>query len=62
MELGTALVGTPKTVLAQIEKVREQTQLGNFVAMLQFGTLNNELTRRNQALFASEVMPHLQAL
>ena len=62
MELGTVLVGTPKTVLAQIEKVREQTQLGNFVAMLQFGTLNNELTRRNQALFASEVMPHLQAL
>ena len=62
MELGTVLVGTPKTVLAQIEKVREQTQLGNFVAMLQFGTLNNELTRRNQAMFASEVMPHLQAL
>jgi alkanesulfonate monooxygenase SsuD/methylene tetrahydromethanopterin reductase-like flavin-dependent oxidoreductase (luciferase family) len=62
MELGTALVGTPKTVLAQIEKVREQTQLGNFVAMLQFGTLNNELTRRNQVMFASEVMPHLQAL
>jgi hypothetical protein len=30
--------------------------------MLQFGTLNNELTRRNQAMFASEVMTHLQAL
>ena len=28
--------------------------------MLQFGTLSDELTRRNMEMFASEVMPHLQ--
>jgi hypothetical protein len=28
--------------------------------MLQFGTLSDELTRRNMEMFASEVMPHLK--
>lgn len=60
MELGTVVVGTPKSVLAQIEQVREKTDLGTFVSMLQFGTLSDELTRRNQELFAAEVMPHLK--
>ncbi len=60
MEVGTVVVGTPKSVLAQIEQVREKTQFGIFVSMLQFGTLSNEKTRRNQELFAAEVMPQLQ--
>jgi hypothetical protein len=30
------------------------------VALLQFGVLSNELTRRNMDLFATEVMPHLR--
>ncbi|MCL2429188.1 MAG: LLM class flavin-dependent oxidoreductase [Alphaproteobacteria bacterium] len=60
MELGTALVGTPRSVLAQIEEVRERTRFGNFVAMLQFGTLSDEKTRRNQELFAAEVLPALR--
>jgi alkanesulfonate monooxygenase SsuD/methylene tetrahydromethanopterin reductase-like flavin-dependent oxidoreductase (luciferase family) len=60
MEIGTVLVGTPKSVLAQIEQVREKTDFGSFVSMLQFGTLSNEMTRRNQELFAAEVMPHLK--
>jgi hypothetical protein len=28
--------------------------------MLQFGTLPDDLTRRNMEMFASEVMPHLR--
>ena len=28
--------------------------------MLQFGVLNDELTKRNMEMFASEVMPHLR--
>ena len=60
MELGTAVIGTPKTVRARLERMRERTDLGLFVPLLQFGTLNNELTKRNMELFASEVMPHLQ--
>jgi alkanesulfonate monooxygenase SsuD/methylene tetrahydromethanopterin reductase-like flavin-dependent oxidoreductase (luciferase family) len=62
MELGTVLVGTPKSILSQIEQVKEKTNLGNFVSMLQFGTLSNELTQRNQAMFASEIMPKLQRM
>ena len=62
MELGTVLVGTPETILNQIEQVKEKTNLGNFVSMLQFGTLSNELTQRNQARFASDIMPKLQKM
>lgn len=60
MQLGTAVVGTPKTVRERIEKVRDATGLGVFVPLLQFGTLDNQKTRRNMEMFASEVMPHLQ--
>ena len=62
MELGTVLVGTPETILNQIEQVKEKTNLGNFVSMLQFGTLSNELTQRNQSRFASDIMPKLQKM
>ncbi len=62
MELGTVLVGTPETIVQQIKEVKEKTNLGNFVSMLQFGTLSNELTQRNQARFASDVMPILQKM
>ena len=29
------------------------------VALLQFGMLTDELTRRNMGMFAADVMPHL---
>ena len=60
VESGTALIGSPKTVLAGIERMRERTGFGILVALLQFGVLSDELTRRNMDLFASEVMPHLR--
>jgi alkanesulfonate monooxygenase SsuD/methylene tetrahydromethanopterin reductase-like flavin-dependent oxidoreductase (luciferase family) len=60
--LGTVLVGTPETIVQQIKEVKEKTNLGNFVSMLQFGTLSNELTQRNQARFAADVMPSLQKM
>jgi hypothetical protein len=31
------------------------------VALLQFGILSDELTRRNMDMFAAEVMPHLRS-
>ena len=62
MELGTVLVGTPETIVQQIKEVKEKTNLGNFVSMLQFGTMSNELTQRNQARFAADVMPSLQKM
>ena len=54
------VIGSPKTVLAGIEKMRERTGFGILVALLQFGILNDELTRRNMDLFAAEVMPKLR--
>ncbi|VCU71883.1 Alkanal monooxygenase alpha chain [Pigmentiphaga humi] len=62
IDQGTAIVGSPKTVLEKIRAVQSETGLGNFVAMLQFGTLGNEPAWRNQRLFASEVLPALKAL
>jgi alkanesulfonate monooxygenase SsuD/methylene tetrahydromethanopterin reductase-like flavin-dependent oxidoreductase (luciferase family) len=60
IETGTALIGSPKTVLAEIEKMRDRTGFGILVALLQFGTLSDELTRRNMDMFAAEVMPNLR--
>ena len=60
IESGTALIGSPKTVLAGIERMRERTGFGILVALLQFGVLSDELTRRNMDMFAAEVMPHLR--
>jgi alkanesulfonate monooxygenase SsuD/methylene tetrahydromethanopterin reductase-like flavin-dependent oxidoreductase (luciferase family) len=57
---GTVVVGSPKTVRAQIERMREATGFNILVALLQFGVLPDELTRRNMALFAAEVMPQLR--
>ena len=60
IDSGTALIGSPKTVLAGIERMRERTGFGILVALLQFGILSDELTRRNMDTFAAEVMPHLK--
>jgi alkanesulfonate monooxygenase SsuD/methylene tetrahydromethanopterin reductase-like flavin-dependent oxidoreductase (luciferase family) len=60
IESGTALIGSPKTVLAGIERMRERTGFGILVALLQFGVLSDELTRRNMEMFAAEVMPRLR--
>ncbi|MDX3907279.1 MAG: LLM class flavin-dependent oxidoreductase [Pigmentiphaga sp.] len=62
IDQGTAIVGSPRTVIEKIRGVHGETGLGNFVAMLQFGTLPNELARKNQELFAQEVMPALRAM
>ena len=60
IESGTALIGSPETVLAGIERMHERTGFGILVALLQFGVLSDELTRRNMDLFATEVMPCLR--
>src|SRR5262249_34210036 len=59
IENGTAVVGSPKTVREQIERLRDATGANNLVTMLQFGTLSDDLTKRNMEMFASEGMPHL---
>jgi alkanesulfonate monooxygenase SsuD/methylene tetrahydromethanopterin reductase-like flavin-dependent oxidoreductase (luciferase family) len=61
IESGTALIGSPRTVMAGIERMRERTGFGILVALLQFGVLSDDLTRRNMDLFAAEVMPYLRS-
>ena len=61
IDSGTALIGSPKTVLAGIERMRERTGFGILVALLQFGVLSDELTRRNMDMFAAEIMPRLRS-
>src|ERR1700758_5142677 len=60
IESGTVIAGSPRTVREKIEHMRDLTGFNILVALLQFGVLSNELTRRNMALFAAEVMPHLR--
>jgi alkanesulfonate monooxygenase SsuD/methylene tetrahydromethanopterin reductase-like flavin-dependent oxidoreductase (luciferase family) len=62
IEGGTALIGSPRTVLAGIERMRERTGFGILVALLQFGILSDELTRRNMDLFAAEVIAASEGL
>jgi alkanesulfonate monooxygenase SsuD/methylene tetrahydromethanopterin reductase-like flavin-dependent oxidoreductase (luciferase family) len=57
---GTAVIGSPKTVLQKIERVRDQTGVENLITMLQFGVMTDELAVRNMELFGSEVMPKLR--
>jgi alkanesulfonate monooxygenase SsuD/methylene tetrahydromethanopterin reductase-like flavin-dependent oxidoreductase (luciferase family) len=60
IESGVVVVGSPKTVRDQLSALRDATQAGKLITMLQFGTLSDELTKRNMETFASEVMPHLR--
>jgi alkanesulfonate monooxygenase SsuD/methylene tetrahydromethanopterin reductase-like flavin-dependent oxidoreductase (luciferase family) len=57
---GTAVIGSPKTVRAKIEEMRDKTGLGILLPMFQFGILPDVLARRSIEMFAAEVMPHLR--
>ena len=60
IDSGTALIGSPKTVRAKIEEMRDKTGLGILLPMFQFGILSDERARRSIEMFAAEVMPHLR--
>ncbi len=58
---GTVVVGSPEDGARPARsKLRDETQAGKLITMLQFGTLSDELTKRNMEMFTSEVMPHLE--
>jgi alkanesulfonate monooxygenase SsuD/methylene tetrahydromethanopterin reductase-like flavin-dependent oxidoreductase (luciferase family) len=57
---GTVVVGSVKTVRERIARMRERTGFDILVALLQFGVMNDELTKRNMEMFAAEVMPHFR--
>ncbi len=62
-ESGEIIVGDPSYVTAEIERQYEATDgFGTLIALLQFGTLPDELTRKNMELFADGVLPDLEAI
>jgi alkanesulfonate monooxygenase SsuD/methylene tetrahydromethanopterin reductase-like flavin-dependent oxidoreductase (luciferase family) len=61
MESEVIIVGSPDTVREKLLDCQRKVALGNLLALLQFGTLPADLTKRNMELFAAEVMPALQA-
>jgi hypothetical protein len=60
VDLGMFVCGSAKTVRETLLKYVKELGFGNLLAMLQFGTLPAELTRRNMERFAADVMPALK--
>jgi len=61
LERGEIVVGSPESVVSQLE--REYDAVGGFdtlIANMQFGSLPDDLTRKNLELFADEVLPELK--
>lgn len=61
-EMGMFVCGSPQTVRDMFVEHHSNVGFGNLLTLLQFGTLPAELTDKNMDLFATEVMPALQAL
>ncbi|MBY0509268.1 MAG: LLM class flavin-dependent oxidoreductase [Rhodospirillaceae bacterium] len=61
LEKGIVHIGSAATVRARLEKARGEIGLGHVLALLQFGTLPADLTRRNIELYASDVVQPLRA-
>jgi alkanesulfonate monooxygenase SsuD/methylene tetrahydromethanopterin reductase-like flavin-dependent oxidoreductase (luciferase family) len=62
MDAGIFLCGSPDTVRGKLVEAHRRLGFQNFLANLHFATLPADLTEKNLRLFATEVMPALQAL
>ncbi len=59
---GFVIVGSPKTVREQLMDGVKRLRVGHLLALLHFGSMSTELTKQNIALFARDVLPHLEGL
>jgi len=57
-----AIVGSPATVVEQIEQFVLQYRVGHLLVMLQVGSMPRELTEHNITLFARDVLPRLRQI
>ncbi len=62
IDSGMFVCGSARTVRDTLVRYAREIGFGNLLAMMQFGTLPADLTRRNMERFAAEVMPTLRAL
>ena len=58
---GAVVVGRHDTVAERLELLAKTFRIGNLSLFLQIGSMPKELTKRNIDLFASTVLPRLQA-
>jgi alkanesulfonate monooxygenase SsuD/methylene tetrahydromethanopterin reductase-like flavin-dependent oxidoreductase (luciferase family) len=54
------IVGSPSTVVDQLDALRTDLGFGNLCALLHFGDMPHQRALQNMELFASEVMPHFR--
>ena len=54
-----AIIGSPATVRAEVERHVAATGCNYFVGRFMYGNLPHEVAARSMELFAREVMPHL---
>jgi alkanesulfonate monooxygenase SsuD/methylene tetrahydromethanopterin reductase-like flavin-dependent oxidoreductase (luciferase family) len=57
---GTFICGSPATVRDRLVEYQKLVGFGNFLALLQFGTLPHDLTVASMERFATRVMPELR--
>jgi hypothetical protein len=62
IEQGIILCGSPDTVRKQLMDTHRLLGFQNLLCLLQFGTLPRDLTEKNIRMFASDVLPAVQAL
>jgi alkanesulfonate monooxygenase SsuD/methylene tetrahydromethanopterin reductase-like flavin-dependent oxidoreductase (luciferase family) len=55
------IVGSPATVRKKLWDIIEQAKVGNLLVQFHFGNMKDELARKSQRLFATEVAPYLRA-
>jgi len=61
-EGGYFFAGSPDTVYRQLRKFYDEVGgFGNFIMMVQAGTMGYELVEKSMALFAREVLPRFRA-
>jgi alkanesulfonate monooxygenase SsuD/methylene tetrahydromethanopterin reductase-like flavin-dependent oxidoreductase (luciferase family) len=60
IEQGMFICGSADTVAQQLEHHQKEVGYGKVIAMMQFGTLPHDLTKRSMELFARKVMPRLK--
>ncbi len=53
---GMIICGSPDSVAQQLEQHQKEVGYGKLIAMMQFGTLPHDMTKRSMELFATQVI------
>lgn len=62
VDMGSVIVGSPRTVAERLTAVLKRFNIGNLHAMLQYGSMPRPVAMDHISLFAREVLPQLRDL